>query len=156
MTTKNIIKKADQLYNGMEWLKLDEDNGRVIIKDEEKIGEKLHQELLDLTFKVSEETQLSMDSVYGFTQNALVFISDSTADNEDDLREAGYEIEADSYTGQLTGWLAQNNNHVYYLGEAISEYGASDGFQALAVAQQQAKQEVFNIVLDYIVKGGDN
>lgn len=134
----------------MEWLKDDKGEPmRVIISKSEG---KEHDELLNLTFQVSKETQLSMDSVYEFTMNTLEALADSTATDENDLRDSGIEsIEADVYTGDLTAWLNQSNYHVYYLTEALEEYDLKDGFAALAMAQQRAKQEVFTIVLDYLL-----
>lgn len=60
------------------------------------------------------------------------------------------ELEGDAYTSSLTAWLDKHNAHVYYLSEALSEYGANDGFQALSLAQMLAKRELYNAVLEAI------
>ena len=145
MTIKNIIKKANTLYEAMETKQRGEEpnNKTITILKEGKY----HQKLLNLTFKVSEETSLSMDSVYMFVYEVLAHISESQATSIQELEENILDIEPDVYTGELTDWLGENNNHVYYLSKALDEYGMTDGFQALGVAQQMAKQEVAQIVL---------
>ncbi|MCK4300023.1 MAG: hypothetical protein KAX80_10850, partial [Planctomycetes bacterium] len=61
------------------------------------------------------------------------------------------ELEADAYTSGLTAWLHSSNYRVGYLSEALEAYGSDlDGFQVLALAQVQEKQEVFDKVLEYL------
>jgi len=58
--------------------------------------------------------------------------------------EARFSLEPDVYTSELTAWLHSLNSRVYFLGEALEEYGAfRDGFQLLAAAQMIEKEEVF-------------
>ena len=149
MKIKKIIDHASKLYQAMDWKEFDDKTKRVIIT--ERSGA-VYEELLDLTFKVNDEIQLSDDSTYEFTMEALGMIADTTATNEDELREAGYEMEADCYTSDLTNWLNQSNYHVYFLTEVLEEMEFKDGFNLLATAQQKAKQEVFNLVLDYLIE----
>lgn len=148
MTIKQVKNHAAKLYKCMDWQDVTEDEKRVVIVKRE--GQE-HEELLKITFNVSEETHLSMDSVYRFTMEALGLIADSSAETEDDLRDAGLEIEADVYTSDLTNWLGESNYHVDYLTSAI-ENGADNGFNALAMAQAQAKQEVFDCVLGQLLE----
>jgi hypothetical protein len=62
----------------------------------------------------------------------------------EDIEEARTRLEPDIYTYELTGWLHSLNSRVYYLGEALAEYGSfRDGFQLLAAAQMMEKEEVF-------------
>lgn len=152
MTTKNIIKKAQYLYEGMDWQKRKEgqDNETTIAVIVDREG-KRYQELLDLTFKVSEKASLSMDAVYSFTLEALKHIADSTATSMDDLEYP--ELEADVYTSDLTEWLNERNEHVYYLTEALRDFDCKDGFEALTYAQLKAKEEVFSIVLEHLQSG---
>jgi hypothetical protein len=66
----------------------------------------------------------------------------------DDADAARDSLEPDVYTSDLTGWLHSRNSRVYYLGEVMEEYGTfKDGFQLLAAAQMQEKEEVFQQVL---------
>ncbi len=148
MKTQALIEHATALYYQMEPKVFDDGETRVIIKDD---GDN-HQELVDLTFKVSEETNLSMDSVYLFTLQALDIIGDAneTELTEDNIQELSSNIEADVYTGDLTEWLSESDNHVSYLTAAI-EQGVSNGFDALTVAQVMAKVEVFDIVCRHLL-----
>jgi len=61
-------------------------------------------------------------------------------------------LEPDVYTSDLTNWLGSRNDFVYYLTEAITEYGAQDGFQALAITQQIWKQEVARAIYEAFTK----
>jgi hypothetical protein len=144
MKIEQITKEAAKLYRSMDWLEMQDSSKRVVIVPKEGA---IYDTLLDMTFKISEETQLSMDSVYRFTMEALGTIADADADGltEDNIQELSSSIEADVYTSELTDWLGENNNHVYYLTQAL-ELGVTDGFQALAMAQLNAKVEVFDIV----------
>src|SRR5258706_14827671 len=111
MKAQNIIKKAHTLYKAMEIkIKGEEANDTVIAIIKEG---KHHQELLDLTFKVSEETSLSINSVYMFVYEALqTILNVENATKIDEIIEAIGETEADAYTGELTAWLAENVHHV--------------------------------------------
>ncbi len=69
----------------------------------------------------------------------------------DDLDEEVDNV-VDVYTSDLTSWLNENNNNVYYLTEALEEYDVKDGFQALALAQYKAIYEIYEAVLNLIKK----
>ena len=84
------------------------------------------------------------DYRYKFIENSLQYIADQDED-ADDLDCP--EIEADSYTSELTKWLHSRNDRVYYLTEALEEYGTNDGFQALYLAQLCERGEVYDSVL---------
>lgn len=80
---------------------------------------------------------------YAFIEGAV----DALAEHED-RDEARSSLEPDIYTSELTGWLHSLNSRVYYVGEALSEYGSfRDGFQLLAAAQMIEKEEVFQQVV---------
>ncbi len=80
---------------------------------------------------------------YVFIEQAV----DALAEHEDS-DEAGDSLEPDVYTSDLTGWLHSRNSRVYYLEEVMREYGSfKDGFQLLATAQLQEKQETFHQVI---------
>lgn len=143
MKNQKLIKHARDLYDQMEYKKFDNGIERVTIKS----NCKNHQELLDLTFKVSEQTNLSMDSTYSFTLQALNIISDSMATTENELNKAIDNIEADIFTSDLMEWLQESVYHVHYLTQAIDELNTRDGFKLLRMAQQLAKEEVYNIIL---------
>ena len=124
---------------------------RTIIDHDYKEKEsELHKACVDLTFKVSQETNLDSDSVYDFTAAVLEAISG--CNDEDEARDKLYEIEPAIYTAELTEWLGKSNNNVYYLDQAISEYEAKDGFSALSLAQHLAIQEVGNIIISELAE----
>jgi len=88
------------------------------------------------------------DTTYKFIQEAIDAISEC-ADNatEDNIRDRLNEIEPDCYTSDLTSWLNERADHVYYLTEALEESGTKDGFQALSIAQGIQIHEVGEAVL---------
>lgn len=146
-TTEKIIKRANELCRQIDWKKFSEDLSKVIILPREG---KDYDDLLEITFQLSEKSSLSNDSVYEFTMDALLLIADSSANNIDELRELSSQIEADVYTSDLTAWLNQSNAHTYYLTQAIEEGMVKDGFQALAMAQVLAKTEALDIVINWL------
>jgi len=80
---------------------------------------------------------------YAFIEEAV----DALADHED-TDEARNSLESDLYTRELTAWLHTLNGRVYFLGEAVAEYGSfRNGFQLLAAAQMIEKDEVFQQVV---------
>lgn len=77
---------------------------------------------------------------YQFIHQALCALSES--EDWDDV-----ELEADIYTNELTAWLHSRADRVYWLTEALTEFGPiNDGFQALQTAQYLEKREVLEIV----------
>ena len=78
------------------------------------------------------------DTTYAFIKRCAIAI----ADGDDDSHEAIYQIEPDVYTNDLTAWLHARVDHVYYLTEALQEFGAKDGFDALQTAQVTQIQEI--------------
>lgn len=80
---------------------------------------------------------------YAFIEQAV----DALAEHED-ADEARSSLEPDIRTSDLTAWLHSLNGRVYYVGEALSEYGTfRDGFQLLAAAQMIEMEEVFQQVV---------
>ena len=96
--------------------------------------------------------RMPSDDIYERIYNILERLSelDEQAD-EDEARDTIYEIEPDCYTSDLTKWLHDNINNVYYLEEAISQ-GATTGFDLLAIAQQIYIQEIGNDLLNGITE----
>lgn len=154
MTSEQITTIADDYYKQFESKhfegKSENDYGfdRIIIKADAKD----HDKLVNLTFVVVQETSLSMDSVYLFTQQVLGIIADKAGETKDDIEQAGYDIEADTYTSDLTSWLNESNTHVDYITQVLEEYNLKSGFDVLAQAQLLAKSEVYRVVLEEIQK----
>jgi len=84
------------------------------------------------------------DHRYEFIEQAV----DALAEHGDS-DAARERLEPDYYTSDLTGWLHSRNSRVYYLGDAVREFGTfRDGFQLLAAAQMLEKEEAFQQVLN--------
>src|SRR5262249_11820372 len=80
---------------------------------------------------------------YAFIEEAV----DALAEHED-ADDARGSLEPDIYNSALTAWLHSHNGRVYYLEEALKEYGIPrSGFQLLAAAQMLEKDEVFHQVV---------
>lgn len=105
------------------------------------------QWMRDVVFAASDNT--SFYTVYDFVNEAVGVIADCE-DDEDEIRDAINEIEADVYTAELTAWLAENVNHVNFISDVLSEFGEDigDGFQLLAAAQAEHKHQVANAVYE--------
>ena len=140
----NIAKKAQKLLDNLEPKHRECDNKDIIVS--KSTSNKEYEQLCDVLMNI----QMSMDSVYMFAWEALNAITEANAKTEEQAHEAIDQIEPDVYTSDLTSWLNESNYHVYYLEQAIKEYGATSGFQILAVAQQLAKQEVGHLVVDML------
>jgi len=89
------------------------------------------------------------DHRYRFTIEALWNIVGDGKDAE--------PPEADIYTSDLLTWIASNLNRQAYADEIIQEYGSLiQNFNALlTLAQQLEKDEVFDIVLDFLREKAD-
>lgn len=80
---------------------------------------------------------------YSFIEEVV----DALAEHED-VDDARSRLEPDIYTHDLTAWLHSLIGRVYYLDEALTEFGGfSNGFQLLAAAQMLEKDEVFHQVV---------
>jgi hypothetical protein len=81
---------------------------------------------------------------YVFIEEAV----DALAEHED-TNYARDSLVPDVYTSDLTAWLHSRNSRVYYLSEALTEWGPfPDGFQLLAATQMIEKVETFQQVVD--------
>lgn len=109
--------------------------------------------LQDLAYAAHDNGDIWADDWrYEFIEEALDALTD--ADPDADPEEVLYEIEPDTYTSSLTRWLDSRNSRVYYLTEVLEEFGSEgmDGFQLLALAQRQEKQETASQVLAFIME----
>lgn len=142
--TTKIQAKAEELLGGLKWITRVADDKKIVVIDAESESQ-LEKDLYNLTFKIKEETYLGIDSVHEFLYEALTAIVEN-----DDLENVS--LQADVYTSDLTSWLAECVNHVDYITRAIEEFNVPDGFSALETAQSLAKQDVLDIVLNYLNK----
>jgi len=134
---KNVNELAKE---ALGWFITDtRDNGEEFVKTKEGRPDWLK----NLIFTAHDD-MLPDDYRYQFIEDALQYISDQ----DEDVGLDCPEIEADTYTSDLTKWLHSRNDRVYYLTEALEEYEIKDGFQALQEAQLREREEVFYSVLN--------
>lgn len=87
---------------------------------------------------------VSEDSAYRFVHEALEHIASG---DEPDFGEWA-DADTDVYTSSLTEWLNESDFHVEYLGEAAREFGETDGFKLLQIAQYLAREEIYSTTWD--------
>jgi len=107
------------------------------------------------------EIQTDSDTVYNQVVNCLELLDERTEDEPDgvdidDLRDdmiEGIDSSVSVYTTDLTKWLARTTWNVYYLGEALQEFGPpkdNDGFKLLALAQYACHSEIWHAVFEIL------
>lgn len=128
--TRRIFKQSDKVFN--------------IFGGENKVLEPFN----DYTY----------EWLNSFLYSVVDFINSEDFDDFDELSEKINDVlpewidsEVDVYTSGLTEWLNDNNNNVYYLTEANEEYGETDGFKNLQIAQYKAIEEVYNNALNCLI-----
>lgn len=90
------------------------------------------------------KSDMDDDSCYEFAVEAISHVIDGAVENADDCDVSEWaDQDTDVYTSGLTGWLNRSDHNVYYLTEALEEYGEKDGFKALQIAQMKAREEVY-------------
>lgn len=94
------------------------------------------------------EAEIGEDYSYEWATDALVAFSD--CETVDDMEQVLNEMEGDVYTSDLTEWLNASNYHVYYLGQAASEYDLTDGFELLGMAQVLAMREIYYPIMEVV------
>jgi hypothetical protein len=77
--------------------------------------------------------RLPNDQVYRMIDRIVSTLSECKNDGE--IEESLISIEPDIYTSDLTEWLNDRNDNVYYLTQALEESDTKDGFQLLSYAQ---------------------
>lgn len=95
------------------------------------------------------------DWVFDTYLRILQTMNDYEMDNDEKLEDYRSEIVdglVSIYTSDLTDWLGSNNSNVEYLTEALEEFEPKDGFQALAMAQYQAIDEIYSEVVSLLTK----
>jgi hypothetical protein len=83
--------------------------------------------------------KLPDDTTYQFIEKCAEAIANSDEGSEQD---AISDLEADVYTNNLTAWLHARADHIEYLTQALEEFGAREGSQALMIAQKTQIDEV--------------
>ena len=94
---------------------------------------------------------LDEDSVYEYTVEAIDHVIEGRIKSTDDCDVFEWaDSDTDVYTSDLTEWLNRSDWNVGYLTDALKEYGETDGFKALQIAQLKAREEVYRMVLDVL------
>jgi len=112
------------------------------------------QWVYDLTLAAHDAGEILPDDWrYAFIVEALDLLADF-----EDTDEAFDALEADTYTAELTAWLASSVTRVAYLDDAINEYGddIKDGFMLLGTAQTAEKRGVFYAVRSFLEQMDDD
>ena len=98
-----------------------------------------------------------------WTMDLVLLIAEHLEYNYDDLIKSESEFLLDYvieciyefndelvYTSILTEWLNTSNNYVYYLTDAIIEFKAENGFEALAIAFHCFVEDIKNNIIRYL------
>ena len=136
---KTIVQLAKELDKA---LTTQERNGEIIIVRREGSPDWMQ----DVIFKAHGD-RMPSDDVYDRIAHIVSNLSglDDDAD-EDAINDCLNELEPDVYTPDLTKWLHDRNDNIYYLETAIQN-GARDGFQLLAMAQYEYIYEIANALV---------
>ena len=95
------------------------------------------------------------DSIYEMVEKIVDCLSDSEANDRDEMIEALQSIEPYIMTRDLLNWLGSNPYNVEYLETAVVEYGQTDGFSILSTAHYAALQEMGYAIIDSICEHFD-
>lgn len=129
---KTIASVAEEMYQNMESRVREDGSTFICCKDD-------IQWQRDIIHAVHGD-RLPDDTIYNQIHD---FLNDFRySETEDDCQQSIMDTEADCYTSDLTAWLNERNDHVYYLTQALEEFDIKDGFQALAYAQKLYIDEI--------------
>lgn len=108
-------------------------------------------EWMDDVISDAHGSMLADDWRYEFIESAVDKIAEADDDaSDDEISELEYELEADVYTNDLTGWLHSRADRLGWLDQAMEESGGTfdSAFNLLSAGKLLEKQEVFRLVLD--------
>lgn len=138
----NTLQEQLKLYSSLFQVKT-RDNGETFVCAPDK-----PEELQQALYKAHGD-RLPSDWIYSTFSSILERMQEYDSNILEDFEEYRGEIVdslVDTYTHDLTAWLHDHNGNVYYLTEALEEFEPKDGFQALAMAQYQAINEIYSEV----------
>lgn len=155
MINKRQFEAVNEAIDCFEIVKDSEGEDRPCFKLEVIKGNGVMYNLLSDLIR---ESNTDIDSTYIWTLDLLndmrVYLESSESNilENIDLHES-IDSKVEIYANGLAYWLCLNNKNLYYLTEAIEE-GASDGFNALSLAQYKAIEEVAyklrDLIADYV------
>lgn len=103
-------------------------------------------------------SRMPSDWVFNKYHSVLDALTQYDFENAEELEDKRAEIVdglVDVYTSELTKWLNESPQNVYYITEAQEEYGAQeDGFKILQMAQYRAIDEIAAEVIEYLTAEG--
>jgi len=140
------MNKQEVINYLKELVETEDRNDKVIFKKSDEVFKVFGAEEKGVLNPSNDYTYKWLES---FLTNVIELLEGRDFEDFDELEEAINEemtewadTETDIYTSDLTEWLNNRNDNVYYLSEAIEE-GAEDGFKALSMAQYKAIEELF-------------
>ena len=148
MTMSTIKQLAEQMSQAFEVRTRDNGDKFRCLKDD-------CPEWMDDVVSDAHGSMLADDWRYEFIENAVDKISEADDDaSDDDLSDLEYELEADVYTSDLTGWLHSRADRLGWLDQATEESGGEfdSAFNLLSAGQLLEKREVFGLVLESLRK----
>lgn len=103
------------------------------------------------------QDKLPDDTTYSMIEDCLVELAGLDADASiDDAHEAIQQIDADVYTSNLTGWLHARTDHIFYLTQALEDFGPfTNGSDLLMAAQKIQIDEVGGLLIQELEKVAD-
>jgi len=150
MNKEELIKKLN------EWDKIKiikRDNKEIVVFENEETFKLFGQEKDGVLNPFNNYTYKWLDS---FFLNLRDYLESNDGDLEElieNFRDDMHEyIFTDIYTSDLTEWLNDNENNVYYLTDVLEEMDIKDGFKLLEIAQYKAIEELYFNALNIIEK----
>jgi len=124
----------------------------IYVFNEEIITDEMTDKFFDLDMEVDDYHYRWLSRAFERIQSEIEDMNSLEDIDMDDIRDSIFEeIEPDCYTANLTAWLNTKPSRVYYITEVLEEFGEfRDGFQLLAMAQQQEIEEVYNMGIEFI------
>jgi hypothetical protein len=142
------IKERAEQYNAM-FTTGTRNDGKSFVKCTDEASEALRESIRN-----AHGDKLPNDWTYGTYADLMQRVTEYdvvTINNLEDVRSEIVDSYVDIYTADLTKWLAEDIRNVYYITQALEEYGTfEDGFKLLAMAQYLAIDEVMQEVINLL------
>lgn len=143
---ENLKEKIEGYLEGFEVI---DRKGEDIVVFSEKAG----KDLKDAVYSAHGD-RMPNDWIFDKFHSILSNLLEYNIENLDDMDEYRAEIVdglVDVYTSDLTAWLNESNYNVYYMDEAVREYGEGTG-NVLMMAQYMAIDEIFGEVYNLLTE----
>lgn len=112
-----------------------------------------------LSDAIYKQNSITTNFDYERSREFIEELIDADFDDLDELKEKAPEMlfewadnNVDIYTKDLTEWLNQNIENVYFLSEAMELVNDCNGFNALTMAQYCAIRNIYSNVFDKVVE----